>query len=143
MRPSDLRVLVVDNHTDYVTAMIKLLRAGFDCEAQGCTDPTRAVDTVKAFQPHLLLLDIAMPKADGFAVLEQLKHWGLIPPLVVAVSGYVGEAITARCLRAGFHRNVAKPADLSCLEDLLYEAQKRTETRQPAGADVSAAVSRI
>jgi CheY-like chemotaxis protein len=130
MRPSDLRVLVVDNHTDYVAATIKLLRAGFDCQTQGCTDATRAVDTVEEFRPHLLLLDIAMPKADGFAVLEQLKRRGLLPPFVVAVSGYVGEAITARCLRAGFHRNVAKPADLACLEDLLYEAQRRHESGQ-------------
>jgi CheY-like chemotaxis protein len=60
----------------------------------------------------LLLLDIAMPKADGFEVVNQLHKRGAMPPYVVALSGFTGEAITSRCLRAGFHRNVAKPVEL-------------------------------
>jgi len=130
MRSSDLRVLVVDNHTDYVSATTALLRAAFDCDVNGCTDGSRAVAVVKQFRPHLLLLDIAMPKADGFAVIDQLQTSDMMPPYVVAVSGFTGEAITARCLRAGFHRNVAKPVELECLHQLMVEALIRVAEDQ-------------
>ncbi len=116
---SSLRVLVVDNCEDYVTATTTLLQVAFDCEARGCTDGSRAVDMVEDFQPHLLLLDIAMPKADGFAVIHQLQQRDAMPHHVVAVSGFTGTAITARCLRAGFHGNVPKPVELDCLQQLV------------------------
>ncbi len=130
MRPSDLRVLVVDNHADYVAATTALLRAVFDCDVRGWTDGAGAAAAVEDFQPHLLLLDIAMPRADGFAVIDQLQTSDMMPPYVVAVSGFAGEAITARCLRAGFHRNVAKPVELECLHQLMVEALIRVAEDQ-------------
>ncbi|MBX9789546.1 MAG: response regulator [Pirellulales bacterium] len=120
-----LRVLVVDNLRDYVDATVLLLRTAFQCDARGCLDGELAVEVMTEFEPHLLLLDIAMPKADGFAVIAQLKKRNMVPPYVVAVSGYAGEAITNRCLRAGFHHNVAKPTSLDTIKELVAESQRR------------------
>ena len=66
------RILVVDNEPDItVTLQVGLEEGGFDVDA--FTDPLLAL---KSFKPNfydLVLIDIVMPKIDGFALYERLK----------------------------------------------------------------------
>jgi CheY-like chemotaxis protein len=66
------RILVVDNEPDItVTLQVGLEEGGFDVDA--FTDPLLAL---KSFKPNfydLVLIDIVMPKIDGFELYERLK----------------------------------------------------------------------
>jgi two-component system catabolic regulation response regulator CreB/two-component system response regulator ChvI len=67
------RILVVDDQPDItITLKIGLEEdGGFDVDA--FTDPELALSSFKPDTYHLIILDIVMPKMDGFLLYEQLK----------------------------------------------------------------------
>ena len=66
------RILVVDNEPDItITLQIGLEAGGFDVDA--FTDPKLALSSFKPGLYDLVLIDIMMPKMDGFALYERLK----------------------------------------------------------------------
>lgn len=72
--PSD-RILIVDDEIDHCQlAEYTLQGAGY--ETKTLTDSVRTLDVVNDFQPTLVVLDIHMPKLDGFQVAQQLKDVG-------------------------------------------------------------------
>jgi CheY-like chemotaxis protein len=124
--PYSLGVLVVDDNEDHAIATAKLLRHAFGCDSSICTTATEVFDLVFAQRPELLLVDLEMPKLDGFGVVEQLRLHRLLPALTVACSGYAGSALAMRCVVAGFHEFVAKPVPLEVLAALVAEATRRS-----------------
>lgn len=65
-------VLVVDDEPDIVLfARVNLELAGYDVAEAG--DGEAALAAVRAVQPDVVLLDVMMPRLDGWAVLERLK----------------------------------------------------------------------
>lgn len=89
-----MRVLIVDDERPGVQALRKLLEREPDVAIVGeCLDGASAVEAVRRLRPDLLLLDIHMPRLDGFGVLAELSGEPL--PLVVFVTAY-----DHHCLRA-------------------------------------------
>ena len=69
---SSLRILIVDDEQDLIDYLSLLLsREGF--EVAGVTDPAKVVDTLKAQEYHLVILDMMMPGMSGTEVLEQIR----------------------------------------------------------------------
>ena len=65
--------MVVDNEFDITfTLQTGLEDAGFDVDA--FTDPELALSSFKPGLYHLVILDIVMPKMDGFELYEELKE---------------------------------------------------------------------
>jgi CheY-like chemotaxis protein len=85
-------------------------------------DGPEALDLAQKHRPDLILLDIALPRMDGFTVLERiredetLKH---IPVIALTASAMKGdrEEILAR----GFDGYLSKPLDLEYFEEMLQE----------------------
>jgi DNA-binding response OmpR family regulator len=83
------KVLVVEDDTYLANAYrVKLTKAGFD--VQLAYDGDEAIDKVATFNPSIILLDLVMPKKDGFATLAELKaneQWKKIPVIVASNLG--------------------------------------------------------
>jgi DNA-binding response OmpR family regulator len=94
-----------------------LLAKGY--EVLTASDGAEALRTVKAERPHLLLLDIQMPKLDGLEVLRQVKA---IDPTVgvIMVTGVNEEAIGRQAIELGAFDYIVKPLDLPYLEQSLW-----------------------
>jgi two-component system, OmpR family, alkaline phosphatase synthesis response regulator PhoP len=76
------RVLVAEDEMAYSRALIlKLQHAGFD--AQSVPDGEKAIELLKQERFDLLLLDLIMPKMNGFLVLESLEKLGIKQPTFV------------------------------------------------------------
>jgi CheY-like chemotaxis protein len=80
------------------------------------------------FLPHAVLLDLAMPKQDGFEIAQKLLNSDLPKFELIALSGYCDPEMRERCARAGFSRFLAKPVSLEELQMLLSES-----SRPPSG----------
>jgi DNA-binding response OmpR family regulator len=112
------RVLVVDDDPATVELLQEFLLAkGY--EVLTASDGAEALRTVKAERPHLLLLDIQMPKLDGLEVLRQVKA---IDPTVsvIMVTGVNEEAIGRQAIELGAFDYITKPLDLPYLERSLW-----------------------
>ena len=68
----DARILIVDDEEDIIEFLTyNLEKEGYT--VQSALDGLEAISTAKAFDPHLIILDIMMPELDGIEVCEQLR----------------------------------------------------------------------
>ena len=82
------------------------LEPGFEVAGEAA-DGVEAIETVLRVEPDLLLLDLAMPRADGLQVLEQLR--GRLPRLrIVVYSGYTSSELERAARDLGADDYVAK-----------------------------------
>src|SRR5262249_9785373 len=106
------RILVVDDSIDAAESLALLLRLTGH-EIQTCHDGPAALDAFPAFEPEVVLLDIGLPKMDGYAVARALRQLpGGEKVLLVALTGYGQEEDRIRAAAAGFDHHLTKPVDL-------------------------------
>jgi CheY-like chemotaxis protein len=112
------RVLIVDDDLDTVESTAYLFRLqGY--AAKTARNGAEAIEHAKAFWPHLILLDIAMPKMDGYQVGRELRHIACAEQsVIVAVTGSLADKRS--CAEAGFDLHLTKPVDFGVLEQLVW-----------------------
>lgn len=117
---SAARVIVVEDNPSNLMALMKLLRMAGIERVNWRTTGRHVVEFIDALYranngvvgPDLILLDIALPGEDGYAVLAQLRaHPTLRATRVVAVTAYRTEDEVLRARRAGFDGFIGKPLD--------------------------------
>ncbi len=129
-----LRILVVDDNRDSADSLAMLLRA-WGYQAGVAYDGVDALAAIDAGRPHVLLLDIGMPRLDGYALAQQLRRRDGVQPLLVAITGYADAEHRSLSEKAGFDRHLAKPVDLGELQTLLSaEACRRSPPERGIGA---------
>ena len=116
---SSPRVLIVDDNPDAAKMSAMLLRS-WEHEVEVAHDGPDALEKAQAFQPHVILLDIGLPRMDGFAVARSLRQQPQFADVrIVAVTGY-GQAMDRhRSKEAGFDEHLVKPVESSRLKALL------------------------
>ncbi|MEI6032534.1 MAG: diguanylate cyclase [Synechococcaceae cyanobacterium ELA739] len=106
--PLDARIIVVDDDPGTVLVLANILK-GLG-KVYLATRPGEAVSLALQVKPDLVLLDVEMPDADGFAVLKELRtHAQLADTLVLFVTSHGGPDIEARALSAGAIDFINKP----------------------------------
>jgi signal transduction histidine kinase len=119
LRPSN-RVLVVDDNRDGAEVLAETLRElGYLVEI--AHDGSSAIETAKRFRPHIALLDIGLPRMDGYELATRLRELSELESGIrlVAVTGYGQEADRIRSARAGFSAHLVKPVDLDVLTSVV------------------------
>ena len=105
------RILSADDHEPNVELMEAYL-AGLDVETEIAVDGQDTLDKVASFRPHLILLDIMMPKLSGFEVCKQLKGdpvTSRIMILMVTALNELGDI--ERAVNAGTDDFLSKPVN--------------------------------
>jgi CheY-like chemotaxis protein len=96
-----------------------------DMEIAVAADGPSALQAVLASRPDVVLLDIGMPKLDGWQVAKQIRELNSPKrPLLIAISGYGMQADRLRSKEAGIDLHLLKPADTVGLEKLLRRFQE-------------------
>ncbi|HSA57202.1 MAG TPA: response regulator [Gemmatimonadaceae bacterium] len=142
-----LRVLVVDDNLDAADSLATLLRM-MGNEVQTAHDGVAAVEAAAAYAPDVALLDVGLPKLDGYEVARRIRARADAAdghcahrPVLIALTGFGQESDRVESFRAGFDHHLTKPADLKALMQLLAElsASRRSEAlRHAVGAAAEA-----
>ena len=126
------RVLVADDDRDTVDTLSALV-ALWGHDVRVAYGGGAVLEVALAFQPDVLLLDVAMPKPDGCYVAQQLRRDASFEgTLLVAITGYADEAHRLLGEEAGFDHYLVKPVDPSTVEWLLLREQRRLAGSQGA-----------
>ncbi len=113
------RVLVVDDNVDAADSAAMLLRrSGHDVRVAYSSQA--ALEAAVVFKPQLILLDIGLPKMDGYEVARRLReHPELKDVRLVAVTGYGQDTDRQRSHAAGFDAHLVKPFTLEQIQQVL------------------------
>ncbi|HDR9482182.1 LuxR family transcriptional regulator [Burkholderia aenigmatica] len=105
------RIIIVDDHP-VVRLGVRLMleKEGYSVVAE-CDSGTACIQAVREHAPDLLILDLAIPKIDGFAVISHLKATGQNVKILVLTSSNAYNAM--RCLQAGAAGFVCKDDNLA------------------------------
>lgn len=96
------KILIVDDSADIRLLLSRTMKnAGY--EVFQATDGSEVMPAVHSYQPDLILLDVSMPKVDGFTALGALKNdprTKTIPVIMITAKGHPDDLDTARNLGA-------------------------------------------
>ena len=111
------RVLVAEDHPRTRHAWAELIASwGFKVEA--AEDGQRAIELIRSFEPHILLLDLKLPVKDGLEVLSEIRQRGLpITTIVISGEGDIPDAVQA--IKLGAYDYLRKPVDPPRLRQTL------------------------
>ena len=116
-----LRILVADDNRDSAESLAMLLTLDGN-ETRTAHDGLEAVDVAATFRPDAILLDIGMPKLNGYEACRRIRQqaWGK-SMVVIALTGWGQEEDKRLSLAAGVDAHLVKPVDYLALKKLLAE----------------------
>lgn len=116
------RVLVVDDHRD-AARILSLMLDTLGHDVRTATSGEQALSEVSQFHPDVVLLDIGLPKLDGYEVARRLRARPECKGLtLVALTGWGHEEDKQRSREAGFDHHLVKPVSAKTLQQLLQAA---------------------
>ncbi|HVV98825.1 MAG TPA: PAS domain S-box protein [Planctomycetaceae bacterium] len=123
--PGGRKILVVDDNRDAALSLAMMLRL-MGHEVRTAHDGVAGVETAAEFQPDIILLDIGMPRLNGYEAARKIREqpWGRNVTLV-ALTGWGQEEDRRRSEEAGFNSHIVKPVEPAALEKLVTEASSR------------------
>jgi CheY-like chemotaxis protein len=125
------RILVVDDNHDSALSLAMMLSI-MGHETRTAHDGESAVETAESFLPEVVLLDIGLPKLNGYEVAQRIREhaWGA-SMFLIAVTGWGQDEDRQRSSEVGLNVHMVKPVEAAALERLLAEL---ASTRGPEPA---------
>jgi CheY-like chemotaxis protein len=116
--PHALRILIAEDYPDIADSMTFILAAQGH-HVQVARDGMEAVSSAASLRPDVILLDIGMPKLDGYTAAVQIRELLGSDVFLVAMTAWTREEDKQRAKVAGFDRHIAKPPDIAALLEML------------------------
>lgn len=131
-----IRVLIVDDEKPIANLIqVSLTRAGYECES--CYDGMTAADLIEKKRYDIILLDIMLPKVDGYELLEFIKNYDT-PVIFLTAKTSVEDKV--RGLRMGAEDYLAKPFEIveliARIETVLRRYHKNEEKIELGGLTI-------
>ncbi len=122
------KVLVADDNADAAESLVEMLRMMGNTVHQA-SDGLQAVEGAALFEPDVIVLDIGMPKLNGYEACRRIREqpWGKQATLI-ALTGRGQEEDKRRSKEAGFDHHLVKPIDPTVLEQLLLGLRRDKST---------------
>ena len=115
------RVLVAEDIPDAA----EMMRVMIECmghDVRIASDGVQAVAMAEEFAPQIALLDIGMPRMDGYEAARRIRAARGKSVILVALTGWGQDEDRRRAFAAGFDHHVTKPAEPDALESLIASA---------------------
>ena len=126
-------MLIADDNVG-AAEMLALVVEAAGHQVRLAADGAEAVRVADGFRPEIILMDLGMPRMDGYEAARQIRSrpWGSKVELV-ALSGWGQPEDKRRSREAGFDAHLVKPAEPEAINRLL--ASGRADVLNPAGSD--------
>ena len=126
--PQNASLLIIDDQPENIRLLVRILNEAGYADITTATDSSRASELHALCKPDIVLLDLHMPKLDGFAVLAMLAPFtrGIERLPVVMITGDDSSEVKRKALSLGAKDFVSKPFDPA---EVVLRIQNLLETR--------------
>ena len=113
------RILIVDDNEESAETMALLLGLKGN-HVEKARDGFEALEAVHRFDPHVVLLDISLPKMDGYQVCEAIRSKeSASKTIMIALTGWGEEGDRLKSMQAGFDDHLVKPVSVDDVMEVL------------------------
>ena len=113
-------LIVDDNAINLKLVRVVLTTAGY--ETRTAVDAASALEALKTFKPHVILMDIQMPGMDGLTLTRRLKSDPATRDIaVIALTAYAMKGDDEKALASGCAGYITKPIDTRRLPEQIAE----------------------
>ena len=103
------RILIADDNPTNVE-LLEAYLSGVECDLAVAVDGKDTLDKVASFQPHMILLDVMMPKLSGFEVCKKVKQDAQLRRIMILMVTALNElGDIERAVEAGTDDFLSKP----------------------------------
>lgn len=129
-----IRLLLADDNQSILRLLTDFFARKEDIDVVATvSDGTEIADAVREFQPDILVMDIIMPRRDGFMALEELRHMEEPRPKVIVLTGLARDDFIARAIELGASYYMVKPFDMHLLYSRIVEIAGKNAFSPEAG----------
>ena len=129
-----IRLLLADDNQSILRLLTDFFARKEDIDVvTTVSDGTEIADAVREFQPDILVMDIIMPRRDGFMALEELRHMEEPRPKVIVLTGLARDDFIARAIELGASYYMVKPFDMHLLYSRIVEIAGKNAFSAEAG----------
>jgi PAS domain S-box-containing protein len=127
------RILVADDFPQSAATLARLLERD-GSEVRIALDGIEAVEVAEQFRPDIAVLDIAMPKLNGFEAARKIRQqpWGK-NVVLIALTGWGQQQDRERTQEAGFDAHLTKPVSYETITELLAKLAAASKLRSNRG----------
>ena len=128
----DKRILVVDDDTN-ICEMLKIYLENEGYDVKTANDGAEGVNYFKMYAPDIVLLDVMMPKKDGYQVCREIRDIGHKPIIMITAKGDTFDKVLG--LELGADDFVVKPFDMKELSARIKAVLRRYQEHVVSGDD--------
>ena len=128
----DTKILVVDDDAN-ICDMLKLYFENEGYDVKTVNDGVEGVNFFKMFEPDLVLLDIMLPKKDGYQVCREIREVSSKPIIMVTAKGEIIDKVLG--LELGADDFVVKPFDMKELSSRIKAVLRRYQAHTKQNDD--------
>lgn len=115
------RILVVEDNQDNMTLIVDVLNS-LEYDVLQATDGLRGVEMAQELMPDLVLMDLSLPKMDGWTATRTIKAQEPLNHIpIIALTAHAMKGDRERALEAGCDDYISKPINLQELASKLDE----------------------
>lgn len=115
----DHRILVIEDNRDNMTLIVDILTS-LEYDVMQAVDAEQGLQIAREEQPNLILLDLSLPRMDGWTAARELKAQPLLQPIpVIALTAHAMVGDRERALQAGCDDYITKPINIQELDRKL------------------------
>ena len=122
---TDTKILVVDDDSN-ISDLLKMYFENEGYDVKTAADGVEGLNFFKLFEPDLVLLDIMLPKKDGWQVCREIREMSSKPVIMITAKGEVFDKVLG--LELGADDFVVKPFDLKELSARVKAVLRRYQT---------------
>jgi CheY-like chemotaxis protein len=116
------KILIIDDDEEQLHLSYKILTQIGNFQAVVCNDPTEAINTIRKEQPDLILLDIMMPRIDGFTLCKQIRETEDIKNIkIIVLSAKIFDTDKKKAIQLGADAFISKVIDSHKLIDTINQ----------------------
>jgi len=122
MTPEERRILVVDDEPE-IREMLELNLSVRGFTVRSAADGVEGLSIIREWRPNLIILDVVMPKVDGFSLLPAIRRLTEAPVIMLTAKSELSDKVKG--LEGGADDYLAKPFEVAELVARLESALRR------------------